>query len=294
MRYLEQALHNRNGLIRKGSALVLSAVRAAARTTVRATDYLDRPPTLANSFPKSGTHLLDQIVAGLPDRVNYGTFLSSMTSSFRMQRRSASNPCAFIARTVPGEIVRGHLFYDPQYAAALEAKNFVHFFIYRDPRDIVVSASHYLRHMNRWHRLARRFRALGSEEEGIMLSIIGLGDEAQPGLLPNVAERFANYVGWMNCPQTFAVKYEDLTGPGRDAVLDGMIRFYAARSRRTVDVEQSRRDVLSQIAPEKSHTYRAGKRGGWRDAFTPELKEAFKRVAGNLLIQLGYEQDFSW
>ena len=42
----------------------------------------------------------------------------------------------------------------------LAKKNVVHYFVYRDPRDVVISEAHYLREMNRWHRLAPYFRKL--------------------------------------------------------------------------------------------------------------------------------------
>jgi hypothetical protein len=68
-RRLENALYHRRGLVRKSSAFLLRAPKRWNRLWVRQEDYLAQPPVLSNSFPKSGTHLLDQIVAGLPDRV---------------------------------------------------------------------------------------------------------------------------------------------------------------------------------------------------------------------------------
>jgi hypothetical protein len=73
-----------------------------------------------------------------------------------------------------------------------------------------------------------------------------------------------------------------------------MAQFYAARSRKPVDAAETAARLRAAIAPEKSHTFRHGKRGGWQDAFTPELKQNFKRVAGELLIRLGYAADNNW
>lgn len=39
---------------------------------------------------------------------------------------------------------------------------------------------------------------------------------------------------------------------------------------------------------------RNGLAGQWREAFTPDDRETFKREAGDLLIELGYEEDASW
>jgi hypothetical protein len=291
---LVEGLHHRNGVVRKTCAFALRAPKAFARRRATAENYQNVPPVLANSFAKSGTHLLDQIVAGLPGRVNYGTFLASLTSSFQMRPRSSENICGCIDAFVPGEIVRGHLYYDDRYQAALEATNVVHYFIYRDPRDVVASTSHYLRHMNRWHRLAKTFRALKSDEEGIMLAIVGLPPGAPEYLFPDVATRFRDFDGWLNNPTVFAVQFEELVGEGRDAKLAAMVDFYAARTPTPVDREATVREIINQIDPKKSHTFRAGKKGGWRNSFTPELTAAFKRVAGDLLIQLGYERDHSW
>jgi hypothetical protein len=41
-------------------------------------------------------------------------------------------------------------------------------------------------------------------------------------------------------------------------------------------------------------TFRKGLIGDWRNHFTPQHKHAFKAVAGQLLIDLGYAQDFDW
>jgi hypothetical protein len=50
----------------------------------------------------------------------------------------------------------------------------------------------------------------------------------------------------------------------------------------------------SAINPETSPTYRSGKTGKWREAFTEEHKSIFKGIAGDLLIRLGYEEDENW
>jgi hypothetical protein len=292
--FLEHGLHSRNGIVRKLSAALLQVPKRLARPTEGRDAFLKRPPVLANSFPKSGTHLLDQIVAGLPDRVNYGAFLSSMTSSFRLTPRSTDNVRRFLEATVPGEIVRAHLFHSAKHEEALKSLNFVHYFVYRDPRDVVVSASYYLRHMNRWHRLSSRFRALPSDEDGILLSIVGLQDKEPHLPLPNVNQRFQWYEGWLSSAEVCCVRFEDLIGPDRRNRLLDMIEFYKTRCTSSIDVSPTIERIEAHIAPEKSHTFRAGKGGGWRTAFTPKLKDAFKETTGDLLVRLGYEQDDAW
>jgi len=44
----------------------------------------------------------------------------------------------------------------------------------------------------------------------------------------------------------------------------------------------------------KSDTFYSGKIGKWKKEFTKEHKALYKEIAGQLLIDLGYEQDLDW
>ena len=52
--------------------------------------------------------------------------------------------------------------------------------------------------------------------------------------------------------------------------------------------------LIRAIQPGKSHTFRSGKTGSWREYFTKEHKKLFLDVAGDLLIRLGYEKSNDW
>jgi hypothetical protein len=280
--------------VRKGTALALIVPRWVRGKLARAQEYQIAPPVLANSFPKSGTHLLAQVVAGLPRRVNYGLWLGSMRSSFQYGERTAANFKRFIAGIVPGEVLRAHLFYDAQYVDDLDNKNVVHYFIYRDPRDVIVSEAHYAREMNRWHRLHPYFARLASLEDAITLSINGF-DPPVPGVyFPNIAERFGRYEGWLSHERCMPIKFEDMRSEERSNVIREMARFYGERTQESVDVDSLALDMEARIAPEKSHTFRSGKKGGWREKFTPEHRRRFAELTGDLLVRLGYEENDAW
>jgi hypothetical protein len=253
-----------------------------------------RPPVLANSFPKSGTHLLVQIVEGLPGRSNYGAFLGSETSSFQLRERSPENTCNFIRGFVPGEIVRGHLYYEPQYADELNRRHAVNIFIYRDLRDVVVSEAHYLREMNRWHRLHPYFRDAASIEDAIMLSINGL-DPPVPGVFyPNIGERWARYHGWLDREVCLAIRFEDLVSERQPEIIRSIAEFYAPRTATPFDVDAAVAKMATLIAPKKSHTFRSGKKAGWEKEFTAAHRARFAEVAGDYLVELGYEPNLDW
>jgi hypothetical protein len=294
MRLFQNGLSSGNGFVRKGAAAALRIPRLWQRVRARPGDYRAAPPVLANSFPKSGTHLLFQMVDGLPNSTNYGAFLASMTSSFRFRERSPENASRFIQSFVPGEIVRGHLFFHPQNGADLRDKNVVHYFVYRDPRAVVVSEAHYLREMNRWHRLAPYFRQLRSMDEAIMLSIRGFDPPIAGIEYPNIAARFARYAGWLNRDDCLALRFEDMASVSRPTVIRRMAEFYAARCSAPVDMEACIAAMTASIAPQKSHTFRSGKKSGWQQEFTAEHRRAFDELAGELLIELGYEQSHDW
>jgi hypothetical protein len=294
MGWLRSQLSSRNGFVRKGARAVLAVPKWIESLRADGDDLVARPPVLANSFPKSGTHLLVQIIEGLPDRVNYGAFLGSETSSFQLRERSADNTCRFIRGFVPGEIVRGHLYFDALYADELAARRAVNYFIYRDPRDVVVSEAHYLRDMNRWHRLHPYFRQAASIEDAIMLSINGL-DPPVPGVnYPSIADRFARYAGWLQRDDCLSIRFEDLVSERQPELVRHIAEFYAPRTGTPFDVNAAVQTMSTLIAPQKSHTFRSGKKAGWQREFTPAHRGRFAELAGELLVRLGYEPDLEW
>jgi len=51
---------------------------------------------------------------------------------------------------------------------------------------------------------------------------------------------------------------------------------------------------FSKLSKKNKNHLRKGKSGDWKNFFTDNHKEIFKRIAGDLLIKLGYEKDTSW
>jgi hypothetical protein len=286
---LTLGLHSPSGLVRKGSALLLQVPKRIARLQARPADYQTRPPVLVNSFPKSGTHLLDQIVDALPNCRNYGEFISSMTSSFRFQLRTPAQCSRRLAATTPGELVRAHLFYSEEVSCAIQELQFIHLYIYRDPRDVVLSESHYLRTINKWHRLHPYFRDAKTLEDAISLSICGLPDLAPSVDFPNIKVRFERYAEWIENKDVLAVRFEDLVSDRRDATLRSIAQYYAERAQTPESVDELVQAMKLRIDPKRSHTYRKGASGGWQSKFTDEHRRLFDEIAGDLLRQYGFE-----
>ena len=287
-------VRNMSNLLRKSVAYANQFPRAIIRRAALDFDYAARPPLIANSFPKSGTHLLIQILQGFPSALYFRSFIASMPSlSFR--ERTRDEHLRLIDGAAPGEVVGAHIFYDPAYAAALAKLNCAHFFVYRDPRDVVVAEAHYLTRMNRWHCMHRYFaRHLETDDERISAAILGAPEPDFPYDYPDIAKRFERYRGWLDRNDVFAVKFEDLVSPNRREALGKMIAFYGGRTAHEWDPEAILASIEANIDPRRSHTFREGGPGGWRHSFTPRHKEQTKAVAGQLLVDLGYEKDLTW
>ena len=283
-----------NPIIRKSAALLMKVPRNLRSICAKDADYRKCPPVLCNSFPKSGTHLLLQTLRAFPGINDYGTFISSMVSSLAFRQASSAGIKRRLFMTAPSEVVAAHIFYKHEYLEVLEKRNFIHYFIYRDLRDVAVSEAYYLTHMNTWHRLHKYFAGLPSMEERISLAILGGAAFGCPLDYPDIGSRFALYRGWLDEPSVFAVRYEELVSDEKGKTTREMALHFAGSMTCEIDVDTLAGKAARNIAPERSHTYREGKTGSWKEEYSDRHKDQIKKVAGELLIKLGYEKDHDW
>ena len=90
------------------------------------------------------------------------------------------------------------------------------------------------------------------------------------------------------------IRFEDLIN-NRDLTLNAMLdEVEKTGSKIPAPREKALSILVNAIQPKKSHTFRSGKTGGWKEHFTGEHKKLFKDVAGDLLVRLGYERDNNW
>ncbi|MDQ8203596.1 sulfotransferase domain-containing protein [Pelagicoccus sp. SDUM812003] len=282
----------KNVVLKKAWRYGAAVPRAFSSATARPSAWRQNPPVLANSFPKSGTHLLQQILSVLPGMKDWGGFWASQPSfTFREIQPEAMS--RRIRRVSPGELVCGHLYYSDQAKEALESRHVAHFFIYRDPRDVVVSEAHYLGEMNRWHKLHSRFSKLPTRAERLLLSIKGLPKEDI--YYPNIVERFSRFTQWIEDPNVCSISYEDLISENKYQTIEKIIKFYCSRSGYDYPVEALIQRACEAIQPSKSHTFRRGGSGGWKSEFDGGVKELFKQIGGaELVMKLGYEKSVEW
>ena len=274
--------------VRKSWELVNGVHRSVRRLFVDDVDYAYHPPVFVNSFPKSGTHLLYQVVQVLPTQ-EFRAFIASQPT-FPFRERSKEKLLVLLDRIVPGELLRGHLYYAPEYEHLLKIKQVVHYFIYRDLRDVAVSEAYYLTYMNRWHRLHPYFKRLPNDAARISLSIVGLPDDV--GIYyPNIGKRFMRFWQWLETNNVLAMQFEDLISPHKEDVIRNIFSYYAKRTYRDIDIDCLVKRAINNINPNRPHTFRSGKAGRWKDVFLPIHRQQMDNVAGDILVALGYKWD---
>ncbi len=254
----------------------------------------DLPILLSISFPKSGTHLLDQILLGFSKVTPFSKRLHSFYAEYEGEtgiKRSPKQALAWLDSLRPADIASAHLFARPQAVARVTSSAFIPYFIFRDPRDVVVSHVFYVTDMEARHVHHKYYASLPDFNARLNASILGRPDAVME--FPDIATRFAPYSAWLYCPEVLAIHFEDLIND-RTATLSRIMDHFLAR----VPLQAPRPLILdsleSSINPKRSRTFRSGKTGEWKKYFTEEHKKLFKDVAGDLLIRLAYEKDNRW
>ncbi|MGQ9833330.1 MAG: sulfotransferase domain-containing protein [Candidatus Villigracilaceae bacterium] len=253
------------------------------------------PILLGISFPKSGTHLLDQILLGFSRVAPFARRLHSFYAEYEGAsglKRTPQQALAWLDSLRPRDVASAHLFARPQTVERVTSSAFIPYFIFRDPRDVAVSHVFYVTEMEARHVHHGYYRSLASFEERLNVSILGRPDSDVE--FPDLAERFAPYLDWLDWPQVMKIRFEDLVNDRR-IILAQIAEHFLQR----VETVQTPRELLletleASINPKKSPTFRSGRTGEWKKYFTPEHKRLFKDVAGDLLIRLGYESNNDW
>jgi len=256
----------------------------------------DVPIFFANSFPKSGTHLLFQVLQGfaqLGPAVDSGLPAVVTFDGPTGQPRPTNAIMRDLQRFRPGDVAYGHLHALPEIVSLLTRDGVAPFFIYRDPRDVVVSHVHYVTEMepNHVHHNYYRYE-LQNFDERLRTSILGRPDVDVP--FPDIRRRFDPYLGWLELPEVLTLQFEDFITQKEQTLLRVLEHARGRGFPVTLGEQESLEVLKSAIDPMKSPTFRSGKIGKWRESFNEAHKSIFKEICGDLLIRLGYEQSNDW
>ena len=250
---------------------------------------IDLPILIGISFPKSGTHLLDQILLGYSKVAPYSTRLHSFYAEYEGEsgvKRLPEQAIRWLDSLGPRDVASAHLFARPEAVARVCSPKFIPYFIFRDPRDVVVSHVFYVTEMESRHVHHNYYQSLPDFDARLKVSILGRPDAGVE--FSNIADRFAPYIGWLDRPEVLVIHFEDLIND-RHATMTHIVEHFLARVPLQVPRERILDVLEGSINPLRSPTFRSGKTGEWKKYFTDEHKKIFNDVAGDLLVKLGYE-----
>ena len=102
------------------------------------------------------------------------------------------------------------------------------------------------------------------------------------------------YLDWCSYPNVYMVKFENLVGPkGGGSIKRQLEEIKKIADFLKVDLDRNAITKISRQVWSGTATF-SGQTSNWKNYFTEDHERLFKEVAGQLLINLGYEQDFNW
>ncbi len=258
-----------------------------------------------NGFPKAGLHLLAQLIKPIAiemprdqfDAPWVGTFQGS---SYVTDLVPIGQTTFGIGRTREGYFTKGHSSYDPDLDSFMNFLGIMHIFVYRDLRDVAVSqAFHILQADSKrlLHPEPELYKNLGGFNE--VLSAVIEGIDVYPGVM----ERWDLYAPWLAPEWVLKLPFERMINHTRDSaivILQYMILRMASiqDSEAVADTEMLEHtlELMVRAAGRTHHspTFRQGKVGSWREHFTEEHVDQFKKTDSGWLVQLRYEKDDNW
>jgi len=235
------------------------------------------------SIPKSGTGLIANIVRYLTNCPRDGFIrdldwehaneqrLEYLKSGIRHENATYTTHCLYDTKVLSWLLSRRGL-----------GLNTI--FVYRDPRDVLVSGMHYVINMiGESHPVY----PIINTSDPLLTMIEGVGNRKQwsPTDYPNIRIHYDLFTQWRD--NIFPIRYEDIisTVPGVHARgATHTVRQLAAY----LGVPYCPEALPKALSRKPANKFRVGKVGSWRDEFKPHHTKAFNRVAPNLLHDLGY------
>lgn len=255
---------------------------------------LKMPAVLGNAMPKSGSHLIIQVLQGL---AKLGPFVNpGFPPVNRNEDNSKLTPGQILANILQmksGDIAYGYIGAHTPYLPDVVAPGRALIFVYRDPRDMAVSQVFYATEINLKHGMHQYYtEKLNTMEQRINAMIQGVTDPGSE--LSSIQSRWDNNLGWFDVEDALCLRFEDLI-QNREKALNSLLDYLEIRGFSSQPPREHAVEVLTEaIIPRKSGTYRKAKPGNWQEYFTENNKALFKEVTGDLLIRLGYEKSMDW
>ena len=253
-----------------------------------------KPPKMyLCGFPKSGLHAADRMAMGLFEEVKPGNNWYG-TNAWGIDKHYLKDAAHKLGGVKRGHFIKGHTGYLKSLEALLVGLGIGLVFIYRDLRDVVVSQVHHILNTATDEDLNFPDHELYADNiEEIMLQVIE-GHAENEGII----ERWETYASWLNCDWILPMRFEDMIKtPERECGRFFDYSYELAKIDSGVTGVLLNKDIrklaidgmlLEMKQTQLSPTFRKGKVGSWKRAFTPETVKLFKEKDNDWLYKLGY------
>jgi sulfotransferase 6B1 len=253
---------------------------------------------LVNSMPKAGTFVVRRLLDLLPEYFVCRWASHGLVTDSTQLPILEAHVKAKLSHLKQGQYISSHLPWHPDLVSMLKDFEIRSIFIIRDIRDVAVSLSHYIAFKDSQHRLYAHFRDLPSDSDRLMAVIHGT-----TGLVPgqiigeeSIGQQASNFMPWLSESDYLSIRFEDLIGNNGGGCAQKQVETIQ-KIVKYIEIPLSDSeisDLAHRVFFRKSTTFRNGQIGDWKNHFTEAHKDAFKEVAGDALIKLGYETDYDW
>lgn len=193
----------------------------------------------------------------------------------------------------PGWFAMGHLPYSEALGQIVNEEQVKMIVVLRDPRDVAVSHANYLARKTS-HYMNPLYKTL-SPKERLMISITGTPPSSRHPRLLNIRERYEGILAWTSFKKAYATCFERLIGPqGAGSRHVQLEELRAIMEHLEVSISETELFRIAENMFGGTRTFSEGKRGRWQKEFDNEHRSVCKDLVGDLLIELGYEQDLNW
>lgn len=270
---------------------------------------------MANSIPKSGTHLLFRLLTSMGlakssffiapyaggGRFSVVKWLLRAPKFQKDHLTVGRGNFADISRVWVesrlklvrnGTFFGGHCVYTPELNDSLNRNHVRMVSIIRDPRDVAVSYMYYVKQSSN-HFIHREYMDLLDDRQRLFFSIEG--GEIGEFVLPSLGESCREFLKWQSKGGALFIRFEDLVGEKGGGSAD-VQRRTIERVSDFLDLNMSDYEIsaVQENLFGFGGTFRKGQIGVWRSEFSEEHKTAAKEEVGELLTELGYEKDARW
>jgi sulfotransferase 6B1 len=176
-------------------------------------------------------------------------------------------------------ILFGHIHPTEQNIHTIVNNSLKTVFIYRDPRDYLVSLAYWVKsYPKMWPEL----QTLNFDKLLFML-------------IKNIPNNYTKLLQWRQYPFVYVTTFERLVGTKGNGNLETQLTEIQNIARHIgipISLLEAKRIAYTLFG--NTFTFRRGKIGSWKGHFNKKHIKAFKAMAGQLLIDLGYEKNLHW